>query len=135
MGTDVFMARLSHAVGASNARFGGKDATAPPTAFIPRLCRRLSLKARASSPACPPDWAPSRHDRSRHRHRRLHAWRVMPCRGARRTEEVVDEILRHLAPELRTVHGRMAEVHPAKHARVHDFLLDVVEFVVRPDRW
>src|SRR2546428_7129014 len=72
---------------------------------------------------------------SPHRHRRLQAGRVMPCNRARRAEEVGDEILRDLAPELRTVHVRMAEVHPAKHPGVHDFLLDVVEFVVRPDRW
>src|SRR5439155_17628009 len=60
---------------------------------------------------------------------------LLPCNRARRPKEVVDEILCHLAPELRTVHVRMAEVHPAKHPGVHDFLLDVVEFVVRPDRW
>src|SRR6266516_6481979 len=55
---------------------------------------------------------------------------ILPCNRARRAEKVGDEILRDLAPELRTVHARMAEVHPAKHAGVHDFLLDVVEFVV-----
>jgi hypothetical protein len=40
----------------------------------------------------------------------------------RRAEEVVDEVLRHLPPELRTLHVRMPEVHPAKHAGVRDSL-------------